>query len=300
MSKSYWNNYYNSYNKTNYTNYNNCSSQVQTKPVAQTKEVETEVTIVDNYTFLKNLLCRPKYTTLEFTPYAWAKINCYINLIGEKEITGFGKIEGEFITDIKIIRQSVRSAYVESSDDCSIAEFLSELPMEDIEKGLWSLDWHSHVNMQVFASGTDWGNYKQMLELRNGKTYPAMVINKKGDIWCKNILGDQKYTDITVYLPSEMIPENEFKKVYEECKNDILNKCKVISTIPINQDTKQNYTHNSNLEDEYYAVNGTYNIEDEINEMYENVYCKSCGTELLSPQELELGLCEDCSSSINQ
>lgn len=306
---SWWNknknNNNNSWNKTNYSNY----STATVKPVVETKEVEQEVTIQDNYTYLKNLLCKPKIETLEFTPYAWAKINCYINLIGEKEITGFGKIENGFITDVKIIKQSVRSAYVQSNDDYSIAEFLSELPMEDIEQGLWNLDWHSHVNMQAFASGTDWGNYQKMLELRNGQTYPAMVINKRGDIWCKNILGDQKYTDITVYLPQEMISESEFKKVYDECKQDILAKCKVVNVVSVggstygynyggvaNQkdDTDFDYSQNSGI----WGSSQNYTTEDDTDEIYDNAYCKCCGTELLQPQEIETGLCEDCANSV--
>lgn len=296
---SWWNknkNNNNSWNKTNYSNYNTAT----VKPVVETKEVEQEVVIQDNYTYLKNLLCKPKIETLEFTPYAWAKINCYINLIGEKEITGFGKIENGFITDVKIIKQSVRSAYVQSNDDYSIAEFLSELPMEDIKQGLWNLDWHSHVNMQAFASGTDWGNYQKMLELRNGQTYPAMVINKRGDIWCKNILGDQKYTDITVYLPQEMISEAEFKKVYDECKQDILAKCKVVNVVSVGNNnyagSTYNYYSNKDNTDVDYSIDNTQ--EDNTDDIYENAYCKCCGTELLSPQEIETGLCEDCASSV--
>lgn len=298
---SWWNknknnNNNNYWNKTNYSNYNTTTA----KPVVETKEVEQEVVIQDNYTYLKNLLCKPKIEALEFTPYAWAKINCYINLIGEKEITGFGKIENGFITDVKIIKQSVRSAYVQSNDDYSIAEFLSELPMEDIEQGLWNLDWHSHVNMQAFASGTDWGNYQKMLELRNGQTYPAMVINKRGDIWCKNILGDQKYTDITVYLPQEMISEAEFKKVYDECKQDILAKCKVINVVSVgsNNYTGSTYNYYSNKGDTSVNHNIDNTQEDDTDDIYENAYCKCCGIELLSPQEIETGLCEDCASSV--
>ena len=71
--------------------------------------------------------------------------------------------------------------------------------------------------------------------------------------------------------------------MYEECKNDILNKCKVISTINVNKNT-----------------NNTYNTQGETDEIYDMAYCKSCGTELLSPQELELGLCEDCAGGIDQ
>ena len=58
---SWWNknknnNNNNSWNKTNYSNYNTTI----TKPVVETKEVEQEVVIQDNYTYLKNLLCKPK------------------------------------------------------------------------------------------------------------------------------------------------------------------------------------------------------------------------------------------------
>lgn len=289
-----WSNNHNNYSWQNKTNYASITVTAP-KPVYETKEVSEPVVLHDTYKDLENLLCHEQYKELTFTPYAWAKINCYIHLVGDKEITGFGKIENGVITDVKIISQEVRGAYCASKDDMSIAEFMTEVPFEEIEQGLWNLDWHSHVDMQAFASGTDWGNYSKMLELRNGKSYPAMVINKRGEFWCENILGDHKSTKINVYIPTEKVIPKELKAIYDECSQDILAKCTSIRTVYTGGNTVNSVSEV--LKDEYHAVYGTYNTEyNETDEVYEKAYCSSCGIELLSTDELNIGLCEDCAN----
>lgn len=303
-----WNNNHNNcswQNKTNYvgSNLGGMTNTITPKPVYQTKEVSIPVELHESYKDLENLLCNEQYKELIFTPYAWAKINCYIHLVGDKEITGFGKIEDGFITDVKIISQEIRGAYCASKDDMSIAEFMTEVPFEEIEQGLWNLDWHSHVDMETFASGTDWGNYNRMLELRKGKAYPAMVINKRGEFWCSNILGNHKCTSIRVVIPVEKVTQKELKAIYDECSQDILTKCTAFKTV-YTSDNKVSavggfayHPVGEELEEECYAVNGTYDADyNETDEVYEKAYCASCGTELFSAEELKIGLCEDCAN----
>lgn len=276
--------------------------------------IVSDVSVHNNYTNLKNRYYSPLIDKLEFTPYAWVKLNCYINLVGNKEITGFGKIQDGKITDVKIINQEVEGAYVKSKDDLAIAEFLSELPMEDIEQGLWNLDWHSHVDMSVFASGTDWNNYESMLEYRGYKPYPAMVVNKAGDIWCKNILGNHDSLEIDVEVPSlsdikQKLPLEDFDEIYKECEQDILQKCKLITKKPKPLNTYNSYnTYNTYNTYNYNTYNRNNNAwydkqgydpedyEDVDYEAEEKQYCKCCGTELVDEREREIGLCEDCAN----
>lgn len=286
-----------------------------------TKNIEVK----DLYIGLKNRFCSNLIKKLEFTPHAWVKLNCYINLIGDKEITGFAKLEDGKITDVKIIKQEVEGAYVKSKDDYAIAEFLSELPLEDIEKGLWNLDWHSHVNMNVFASGTDWSNYNSMLEYRNYKPFPAMVVNKKGDIWCENILGNHESVSIDVYVPDScnLLTEEEFKQIYQECKKDIEQKCELREYVkPVQTYNNGAYTTNSysghgwywngytsnyyrNNYSDYNNANTQTNVVEDtedvcIDDYYDNnekQYCKCCGTELYDATEQSCGLCEDCANN---
>ena len=90
------------------TNKSNASSY---KAPARQKEVSyKDIKPTKCLSFLKNLFCKKPIERLEFSPKAWLKINAYINLIGDLEITGLGKvvkIEGkDIITDI-IINTSI-------------------------------------------------------------------------------------------------------------------------------------------------------------------------------------------------
>ena len=80
---------------------------------------ETPVEVENCWGKIKRMFIpvKPILDKIVFSELAWAKIHCYINLIGNLEITGFGKIEDGIVTDIKIIRQSVKSTLVDSTSE---------------------------------------------------------------------------------------------------------------------------------------------------------------------------------------
>ena len=143
----------------------------------------------------------PSFTKLEFTPYAWVKINCYINIIGDLEVTGLGKIEDGLITDVKLLHQRVKPAFVECNPE-AIADFMREVGMREISK--WKLDWHSHVNMATSPSGTDWNNYEVMSELREGQQFPVMIVNKSQSVYCGCYMGKSSTKPIEIIKPEVM------------------------------------------------------------------------------------------------
>lgn len=170
----------------------------------------------------------PKYKSMVITPYAWAKILCYINLIGEYEITGFGKCEVEDttlkLTDVKILRQVVKSASVDCDLD-SMQEFLLSIPKE--ERGQWILDWHSHVNMGTFYSGTDTTNYQSQWEARLKKQYPVMVVNKRNEITCGCYIRPERIVPIEVELETmtHSLTAEQITELYNQCYEDVATLC---------------------------------------------------------------------------
>lgn len=296
----------------------------------QTYVKESTVNLIECKQYLSNLFIAKLPQKITFTKMAWLKINCYINLIGDLEITGFGKIDSEgIVSDIAIPKQSVKPAYCNSTIE-QMQEFMMGLPRE--EWGQWNFDWHSHVNMGVFASGTDTANYKIMSEARLGKSFPFLIINKKQETFCANYLGNGRYDNIPVEYDREEISTKELLSVYEFCKKDIMEKCTESITYSYAKTTNitnianshknyysnSNYTNsNTNLNENYndyydYDENGVEDYEDWYNKQedvknnsltFENNYenmneqiqlCKACGNEINSDLEIEQGHCEDC------
>ena len=61
--------------------------------------------VKDCLDLIKGLLKAPKYSQLKVSKRAWVKLMCYINLVSDYEIGGFGRIKnGEIIvkTNTKI------------------------------------------------------------------------------------------------------------------------------------------------------------------------------------------------------
>ena len=182
--------------------------------------------VTECLSYLKNLFAEPTYKELTITTEAWIKLMAFIHLVGEFEISGFGRVQNidgtDCITDFDIIRQEVRSTYVES-DEKAVVEFMMKTPME--QKNEWILDWHSHVNMGTSPSGTDWKNYEDMLEARLGKQYPCMIVNKEGKVTAHQYMGESKHPEIKMALQSKHLTEEEITTIYQECKTKVEELC---------------------------------------------------------------------------
>ena len=205
----------------------------------------------------------PEYTSMVITPLAWCKILCYINLIGDLEITGFGRctVENKQLTvhDIKILRQEVKSASVDCDLD-SMNEFLLSIPKE--ERGQWILDWHSHVNMGTFYSGTDTTNYESQWEARLKHQYPVMVVNKKQDITCGCYCNPNKIVSMsyTVMPIKGSLTKEQITEIYGQCYNEVAELC---------SKAKVTYSYTSGYKDYRngnYPFTGTSSWYDRIND----------------------------------
>lgn len=243
----------------------------------------------------------PKFKSLTFTPQSWIKLQSYINLVGDYEITGFGRIVDDTIVDIKILKQKVKPANVDCDID-SIVEFMKAIPND--QKGQWILDWHSHVDMGVFMSGTDSENYEAQFKARLKKQFPVMIVNKKSQIWCNNYINSDKLVPIEVSVDKSKKPTvEEITSLYEECYNDVstlveVNKPKS-NILGYNYNTTTTYNSSDDDYDyDYYWGNwsdrfGTprYNKKKEKNN---DDYCLSCKTYLVDIDEYDRGICSDC------
>ena len=248
-----------------------------------------------------NVFSEPKYKELRITKRAYIKLMCYINLVGDYEISGFGRIQNGTIIDFKIPKQEVRAAYAECDAD-SILEFIRSLPREELSE--WTLDWHSHVEMSPSPSGTDWNNYESMLNLRLGEQFPVMIVNKYQNYTLMNYISRFNTPDIDLIINDETITKAEIDKIYTEVKSDIETYC----TKYIAPHTTTVYQPYRKMTD-YYGVNKKSNnsipsndcsvVEDDYLPTDSVVlYCASCGTELLTEHEYAIGLCEDCEYAI--
>ena len=112
-------------NKQNITNVKPAATT--TTPLTKAKYVVTEC-----YNIVRNMFVEPEYTELYITSRAWTKLMCFIHLVGEYEITGFGRIQENVdtpngpkraITDFDIIEQEVKPAYVEADAD-AVLDFM--------------------------------------------------------------------------------------------------------------------------------------------------------------------------------
>lgn len=225
--------------------------------------------------FIKNLFTNPEYTELKMSKLAYIKAMCYSNLADEYEITGFGKIENGVITDLKIIRQTVRTAEVDATDE-AIQEFMMSIPFEEIE--LWKLDWHSHVDMATFISTTDAKNYELRAEAMGNIQLPVMIWNKSGEYTCKCFIHSDKAPDIKITFEEINFTDEELDEIYDECKADVEEFC--TAYVP-----KYTYNYGKNNK------NNSWNWQKIKNAKT----CSVCGCEL-SEEEQRNGVCDDCAT----
>lgn len=250
---------------------------------------------------IQNLFATPEYTKLKIGTRAYVKLMCYCYLAGEQEITGLGRIVDDEIVDFKIPYQEVTGTTAEATDE-AIIDLMREIPLDEIQE--WKLDWHSHVDMQVFVSPTDEANYELMSMARGGKQFPLMVVNKKGEFCLKQFIHEGKCPTIQLEMvSSKSLSDKEIQKIYEGCKEEVAERLSM-KAIPI-QKAKPSYTYNYygnqtkfknwgyTYDDEDYDRVGFINgIGDDTNDA--ECKCQSCGVQLVSGREFENGLCDDC------
>ena len=260
---------------------------------------------------LKNLWEKPEYTKLTFTSKAYLKLIAFINLIGDYEISGFARIEdvnGEaYITDVDILKQRVKGAYVEASED-AVMDFLRRIPKE--QYGQWTLDWHSHVNMSTSPSGTDWNNYAEMLTARMGKQFPFMIVNKREEITAYQYMSESRHKEIKMYIDQTPMSEDDILSLYNECKEKVETLCtkEIEATVTVASNpfekkeskgvvyspSKNNYVSRWDQEYEYNDYYGRKWYEDDDDDIID--YCTECGKPLdtKDSRQCSWGICAEC------
>ena len=254
----------------------------QATPAYETSTTLQKPVINECRNLIKSLFVNPKYSKLTFTTSSYIKLMSYINLIGDYEITGLGRVVDDKIVDVKILRQKVKPAYV-SCDSEAIEDFMRKTPKTEI--GQWVLDWHSHVNMAVSPSGTDTDNWELMQEIRLGNQFPVMIVNKKQEFYSKCYINSSRKEPISIDIDAEEITDDDILMVYNECRNDIETLCLVEKTVTTTKSTVSLY-------DKTKPYNG---IQKQL--AYSNgkeEYCKFCGDELVTKTEQGNGYCNIC------
>lgn len=317
----------------------NVVRKAATSAISTVAETLSKYPITECFQLLKNMYTKPTYEELCITAKAWMKLNAFIHLVGDFEISGFGRIQkGEvdgkemyLVTDFDIIKQEVKAAYVESDED-AVMEFIMKTPAD--QRGEWVLDWHSHVNMATSPSGTDWSNYSDMLKARMNQQFPAMIVNKKGDVTAYQIITDGRHTPIKMYIDTSSISDDELWALYQECKEKVETRCTKAtqqaattkssvwtggtyrnSTVGYN--TGYSYNYNDYDYDYGYGFHGNRwwdEEDDEIAEAKRQGYvfdddksssrdtieveaepiCEECGAVLQTPNEMSWGVCQEC------
>ena len=246
------------------------------KPAAaQTEEILDKYPVTECFTVIRNMYVEPKYTKLYVTPEAWIKLMCFIHLIGAYEISGFGRLQEDeegktLVTDFDILKQEVRGAYVEASED-AVMDFIRRTPKE--QRGQWTLDWHSHVEMGTTPSSTDWGNYKEMLAARMNAQFPFMIVNKRQEVTSHCYISESRHPQIDMVLLQGSVSEDRMFEIYEQCKAKVETLCtkyvsKPVTTTTYNTGYSRFWDKSSNYKNSRVGYGTTPYDYDYYNEYY--------------------------------
>lgn len=226
---------------------------------------------------------QPMYEELTFTQECYLKLLFYINLVGDNEVSGYGKIVNDKIVDLYLPKQVLTGATA-IIDENAMVDMLREVPSEDLQ--YYTLDWHSHNNMGASPSSTDKENYKLQAEQRGNKQFVAMIINKSEKIWCKNVICGEKYSDVEVGYEGLTLSRDEMKKIYDSCVEEVKNKCTSKVTVTTRQSNYVSVPKGS-------KKITTHTPMEALDDKRE-IKCCSCGKVLTNYFERKDGICWDC------
>ena len=207
----------------------------------------------------------PKFKTLTITYKTWIKLMTYCHLVGDYEVTGFGRVVDNRLIDVKILKQTIKPATVDCDTE-AMAEFLMSIPKD--QRGQWILDWHSHVKMGVFASGTDTTNYKEQWEARLKEQFPYIIVNQMGQVYARDYIRPSRETEISINIEHDTITKEELKEIYETCKADVESLC----SYAVSYSYKKDYDYSEYDWSKYYG----YNSKNSNNKLSTSHSGKSC------------------------
>lgn len=128
-----------------------------------------------------NILHLPR---LQVPLIIWQKMMAYI-INCPTEINGFGLVERVnpsffFLRDVFITEQVAGPAHVENSPEV-LGQLLTDMIRRGEDPSMIKFQWHSHVNMHAYFSGTDQDN----IDNWTGDWLISLVANKSGQYSCR-------------------------------------------------------------------------------------------------------------------
>lgn len=217
--------------------------------------------------FLKVEDDTPKIKVM-FSPLAYAKMLNYVRQ-SSLEIAWHGCVERRdddfYVKDVFCYPQKVTGTTVETDDE-PYSQWVDSLDTDTYNT--MRMQGHSHVNMSVTPSGTDWNYYKQQLrDTATDDFYIFLIMNKRHEVWC-NVYDKQRnihFEDADVIF--EVVDDN-FEDIIDSIKNDISVCCQTPQQkiIQYNKDelknirnTTDNFWEDEEYDyDDYYALWGDY------------------------------------------
>lgn len=250
---------------------------------ATTYKVTTKVTKIRPWNCYASVLGKfesPKWDKITISAKAYLKLMFFINLVGDHEVTGYGKIINNEIVDFSLPKQ-VLGALKADVDEQAMTEFVMGKPVDELE--YWAVDFHSHNTAHTSASSTDKDNYAKQYSMRGNKQFIALIVNKRQEVWCKCVVGGDRFEDVKVeYISPSILSDKEKLEIYEEAKREVEATCTEVEEVRTPVTTKAHwYTDGLTADDRNVSRQTT-------------LLCSECGAELEYPLEKSEGLCYDC------
>lgn len=262
---------------------NKTNSPVKVTNKATTYKVSTKITKIKPWNCYASVLGKfesPKWDKITISAKAYLKLMFFINLVGDHEVTGYGKIINNEVVDFSLPKQ-VLGTLKADVDEQAMTEFVMGKPVDELE--YWAVDFHSHNTASTSASMTDKDNYAKQYSMRGNKQFIALIVNKKQEVWCKCVIGGDRFEDVKVeYISPKTLSEKEKLEIYEEAKREVEATCTEVEEVRTPVNVKSHWWSDGLTE------------EDRKTSKQTTLLCAECGAELVYPVEKEEGLCWEC------
>jgi hypothetical protein len=159
----------------------------------------------------------------------WQKVMAYVNVC-DYEINGFGYVKqldesSVLVEDVFILRQTVSPGSAVTEPD-EVASHITQMIQEGKDTSSLRFQWHSHVHMQAYFSGTDTGTIDTYA---NCDWMISLVVNKREEFAVR----------LDMYQPFRFTVPTTFKvlantddELIETCRQEVKEKVK-LRTYPL-------------------------------------------------------------------
>jgi hypothetical protein len=224
---------------------------------------------------------KPEVDEISISSEAYLKLLFIINLVGDHEVSGFGKLVNNRIVDWYIPKQ-VLGTLTADIDEEAMLEMCRDIPSKELK--YYKVDFHSHNTVSTTPSSTDKESYELQAESRNYKQFIAMIVNKSESIWCKNVIQGNRFTDVKVAIEPHDVSDERAKEIFDECKAIVEQNC--FEEVKVVKPTVTKVTG--------YKQTKVWDKKTQF--LNDRCYC--CGEEMKTQKEKERGYCDDCYNEI--